>query len=197
MTRPEFFVEEHQILTALFDEGLGTLHLRKPNTEPVFSERLLSLIPDTYRKNIVVHDHFYLKQEYGLKGIHLNQRNPELPNNYKGHISCSCHSKEELQNCALFSDYMFLSPIFNSIALDDYSDRFSPTMLQQMHKQKLINKKVMAMGGIGLKNIPLIKEFGFGGVVVLGDIWNHFNIHTNSDYKNLINHFRKLRKLMG
>ena len=58
MTRPEFFVEEHQILTALFDEGLDTLHLRKPNSEPVYSERLLSLIPDGYRKKIVVHDHF-------------------------------------------------------------------------------------------------------------------------------------------
>ena len=52
MTRPEFFVEEHQILTALFDEGLDTLHLRKPNSEPVYSERLLSLIPDGYRKKM-------------------------------------------------------------------------------------------------------------------------------------------------
>ena len=58
MTTPYFFVEEHQILTSLFDEGLELLHLRKPNTEPVYSERLLSLIPEHYRKNIVVHDHF-------------------------------------------------------------------------------------------------------------------------------------------
>jgi thiamine-phosphate pyrophosphorylase len=66
MTLPHFFIEEHQILTALFDEGLETLHLRKPDTEPVYSERLLSLLPEEYRKNIVVHDHFYLKNEYGL-----------------------------------------------------------------------------------------------------------------------------------
>ena len=82
MTRPEFFVEEHQILTALFDEGLDTLHLRKPNSEPVYSERILSLIPDRYRKKIVVHDHFYLKQEYGLKGIHLSNRNTEVTQIY-------------------------------------------------------------------------------------------------------------------
>lgn len=194
MTRPEFFVEEHQILIALFEEGLDTLHLRKPNTEPVYSERLLSLIPEAYRKSIVVHDHFYLKSEYGLKGIHLNQRNPELPNNYKGHISCSCHSAEELQTCSSFSDYMFLSPIFNSISPGDYSTTFTPPVLQQLSKQKLINKKVMAMGGIGLENISAIRNYGFGGVVVLGDIWNHFNIHTNHDYKALISHFRKLRK---
>ena len=40
MTTPYFFVEEHQILNALFDEGLEILHLRKPSTEPVYSERL-------------------------------------------------------------------------------------------------------------------------------------------------------------
>ena len=97
MTRPDFFVEESQIITALFDEGLELLHVRKPDSEPVYSERLLSLIPENYHKNIVVHDHFYLKGEYGLKGIHLNARNTQLPHNYKGHISCSCQSADELR----------------------------------------------------------------------------------------------------
>ena len=98
MTRPDFFVEESQIITALFDEGLELLHVRKPESEPVYSERLLSLIPDNYHKNIVVHDHFYLKGEYGLKGIHLNARNTQLPHNYKGHISCSCLNADELKS---------------------------------------------------------------------------------------------------
>lgn len=44
MTKPTFFVEEDKIISALFDEGLDNLHLRKPNTEPMFSERLLSLL---------------------------------------------------------------------------------------------------------------------------------------------------------
>ena len=52
MTTPFFFVEEHQILNALFDEGLEILHLRKPDTEPVYSERLLTLISESYRKKI-------------------------------------------------------------------------------------------------------------------------------------------------
>jgi thiamine-phosphate pyrophosphorylase len=85
MTTPNFFVEEHQILTALFDEGLDLLHLRKPGSEPIFSERLLQLLPEAYRKNIVTHEHFYLKDEYRLKGIHINHRNPDIPGKYKGH----------------------------------------------------------------------------------------------------------------
>ena len=57
LTMPDFFIEEHQILTALFDEGLELLHLRKPDSESVYLERLLTLIPETYRKRIVLHDH--------------------------------------------------------------------------------------------------------------------------------------------
>ena len=197
MTRPEFFVEEHQILTVLFEEGLDTLHLRKPNTEPVYSERLISLIPEVYRRNIVVHDHFYLKNEYGLKGIHLNQRNPELPTNYKGHISCSCHTEEELKACSTFCDYEFLSPIFERVNDSEFSADFSSSKLHDFRKRHVINKKVMAMGNVGLDNLSLLKDYGFGGVVVLGDLWNRFDIHTHHDYKNIISHFRKLRKAVN
>ena len=72
MTKPDFFIEEDKILTALFDEGLELLHLYKPNTEPVYSERLLSLIPDSYCKKIVVHAHYYLKNEFGRpRDLHI------------------------------------------------------------------------------------------------------------------------------
>ena len=47
ITPPTYFVEEDKIITALFEEGLDTLHLRKPGTAPMFAERLLTLIPRT------------------------------------------------------------------------------------------------------------------------------------------------------
>lgn len=194
MTTPYFFVEEHQIINALFDEGLELLHLRKPGTEPVYSERLLSLIPETYRKRIVTHDHFYLKSEYGLRGIHLNQRNPELPARYKGHISCSCHTAEEVTAHKKACDYVFLSPLFSNIPQGGSFSRFTPTELKALVASKVIDRKVMALGGVSLDNLPKIKDLGFGGAVVLGDIWNRFSIHSTDDFKGLIAHFRKLRR---
>lgn len=194
LTMPYFFIEEHQILTALFDEGLELLHLRKPNAEPVYSERLLSLIPEQYRKKIVVHEHFYLKSEYNLAGIHLNKRNPVPPRNYKGQISRSCHSAEEIVEYKKSSDYLFLSPIFDSISKENYFSQFDDEKLKQLAKQKVIDKKVMALGGINIERIAQAKNYGFGGVVVQGDFWQHFNRHQTSDFKELINHFRKLRK---
>lgn len=197
MTMPNFFIEEHQILTALFDEGLEILHLRKPNTEPVYSERLLSLLPEVYRKNVVVHDHFYLKNEYNLKGIHLNSRNPEAPQKYKGQISCSCHTPEDVAERKKAFDYVFLSPIFDSLSKDGYRSRFTPAALRELGRRKVIDRKVMALGGVDIDNIQLLKDYGFGGAVVLGAIWQRFNMHQTSDFKELINHFRKLRKAAG
>ena len=70
MTKSTFFVEEDKILATLFEEGMDNLHLNKPDSPPMYSERLLSLLPEeTYRK-ITVHDHFYLKNEY-LSLIHI------------------------------------------------------------------------------------------------------------------------------
>ena len=142
-----------------------------------------------------MHDHFYLKNEYRLKGIHLNQRNPELPKNYKGHISCSCHTVEEVASRKKMCDYVLLSPIFDSISKDDYASRFTPVQLRELAKRKIIDKKVMALGGVDLENIGDLKSYGFGGAVLLGAIWNRFNIHSAQDFKELINHFRKLRKV--
>ena len=52
----------------------------------------------------------------------------------------------------------------------------------------------MALGGVQLDNIQKVKDLGFGGAVILGDIWNRFSIHSTQDFKDLILHFRKLRK---
>ena len=96
MTQPTFFVEEDKILTALFEEGMDYLHLCKPGASPMFSERLLSLIPEIMYGKITVHDHYYLKNEYGLAGIHIDGENQEPPKDYKGKFSRTCHNIADL-----------------------------------------------------------------------------------------------------
>lgn len=197
LTNEEFFVEEDQIISLLFEEGLDVLHLRKPGSDPVYSERLLTLLPDEYHKQIVVHDHFYLKKEFNLMGIHLNSRNPEPPVGYKGHVSKSLHSLEEVTAEKKKFDYVFLSPIFDSISKSGYPSAFDRTLLESAHKSGVIDHRVMALGGVSLQNIPIIKDCGFGGVVIKGDLWNRFDIHSNKDFKSLLDHFKMLRKAVG
>ena len=186
MSTPHFFVEEHHILTALFDEGLEMVHLNKPNSEPVFCERLLSLLPEAYRKLIVTHDHFYLQNEYELKGIHLTERNPQKPEHYKGSVSCSCESVEDIVQLKKEMDHI----LFNISAID-------PTLLlKDCAKRKYIDKKIFAIGNIDLDNAAQIADCGFGGIVLQNTIWDKFDIHNTQDFKEIINHFRKIRRVV-
>ena len=72
ITKPTFFVEEDKIIANLFEEGLNDLHLCKPGSSPMYSERLLTLLGDDTASKITVHHHFYLKEEYKLRGIHID-----------------------------------------------------------------------------------------------------------------------------
>ena len=192
---PTYFVEEDKIITALFEEGLDILHLRKPDTAPMYAERLLTLIPEQYHKRIVVHGHFYLKDEFNLKGIHLNSRNPNLPDKYKGHVSRSCHSLEEVKEFKRQCDYVLLSPVFDSISKKDYHANYTPEEIRKAHKAGIIDKKVIALGGIDTDNIRQVKNYGFGGAAILGALWDRFDTCNDRDYSQVIEHFKKLKKL--
>ena len=195
ITPPSYFVEEDKIITALFEEGLDILHLRKPHTAPMYAERLLSLIPEQYHKRIVVHGHFYLKDEYRLKGIHLSERNPNVPGNYKGHLSRTCHSLEDIKANKKGHEYLFLNPVFNENSKQSYMGNYTPLELRKAHKAGIIDKKVIALGGIDTDNIKQVKDLGFGGAAILGAIWDKFDTCCDRDYACLIEHFKKLKKL--
>jgi len=194
MTSPTYFVEEDKILETLFEEGMEMLHLNKPDSSPVYAERLLSLLPEEYHKKIVVHDNYYLKNEYGLAGIHLDEADAEAPQGYKGKISRTCRSLEELKSAKKQSKYVFLRDVFDSISDANGKASFSYDQLKDAAHRGLIDKHVYALGGVRLENIKVLKELGFGGVVICNDLWTRFDIHNEQDYRNLIIHFTKLYK---
>ena len=156
VTPPSYFIEEDKIITALFEEGLDILHIRKPEIESVFLERLLTLIPQKYHNRIVIHEHFHLLKEYALKGIHLNHRYPIKPNNYMGHTSCSCHTLDEINTEKPIFNYVFMSPIFKNMCDNVNYKVYTSEEFRLAHKQKIIDSKVMALGGINLDNIMII-----------------------------------------
>ena len=194
MTKPTFFVEEDKILANLFEEGLENLHLYKPGAAPMFSERLLTLLGDDYHHKITVHGHFYLKEEYRLKGIHIDDAFTEPPAGYRGNVTRTCHAISELKEAKRHSNYVFLHSIFDSQTNADEKQSFTREELEAAAKQGLIDKKVYALGGMNLDNVKEAKALGFGGSVICGDLWNRFNIHNEIDYKELLVHFEKLRK---
>jgi thiamine-phosphate pyrophosphorylase len=196
MTKPTFFVEEDKILATLFECGLDNLHLYKPNSSPIYSERLLSLLPEQHYNKITVHDHFYLKEEYRLAGIHIDNDSVAIPNGYKGHVSGTCHTIADLKMMKKKYSYVFLGNIFDAISLPTATSCFTMNDLEAAAKEGLIDRKVYAIGGISIDRIQTLRDLGFGGVVVCGDLWNKFNIHNQIDYKELINHFERIKKIV-
>ena len=193
MTKSTFFVEEDKILTTLFDEGMDNLHLFKPGSTPLYAERLLSLIPEDYYRKITVHDHFYLKNEYDLAGIHLDSADTEIPNNYKGKIGRTCTDIQMLKEMKKKSSCVFLKNIFDCIEFSEEKKTFTQQQLEDAADKGLIYRHVYALGGMSLDNIRMAKTLGFGGVVICGDLWSRFDIHNQTDFKELIAHFEKLR----
>ena len=197
MTQSTFFVEEDKILAALFEAGLDNLHLYKPGSSPIYSERLLSLLPSTTYNKITVHEHFYLKDEYNLAGIHLDDVSIEEPMGYKGRISRTCKRIEDLKETKKNSSYVFLGNILNSQSSKTALSNLDMNSLTKAAECGLIDKKVYAVGGMNIDNIQFARDLGFGGIVICGDLWNRFDIDHQRDYKELIAHFEKLRKLVG
>ena len=173
ITQPAFFEGEAEAITSLFDAGLEILHLRKPGAS------------SEYLKRIVTHEHFQLASFRNLKGIHLNGRNPTAPAGFTGHISRSCHSLEEVAKYKATCDYVFLSPIYDSISKEGYPSAYTTDSLQKARQAGIIDAKVMALGGVTAAHFPEISSLGFGGAVLLGDIWKR----TGTDF---IGHFKEL-----
>ncbi len=179
LTAEEFLPEEAAVLNAFFGEGLETLHLRKPASGAEEVKRLLDSILPSFLGRIVLHDHFQLTQSYPLKGIHLNRRNPHRPEGYTGSVSRSCHTLEEVRESGAFQ-YVFLSPIFQSISKEKYGQAFSDAELFRAKDEGILSGRVIALGGINRETLPQAAAYGFGGAAILGTLWKAGN--TRKDW---------------
>ena len=197
LTSPNFFIEEDKILTTLFEEGLDQLHLRKPDSEPVYCERLLSLIPSEYHSRIITYEHFYLRDEFDLMGIHLSNDTITPPTDYHGNITRTAYTLEQIKEYKQNSLYVCMDCVYPSVSEPNQKQLYTLDEMRDAVRQGVIDRKVMASGGVKLENLQEIKELGFGGAVVRGDLWNRFDIHSGFDYKMLISHFRNMRRVAG
>lgn len=181
ITQEKIEHKECEIITEMFSLGLQRLHLRKPYASKEELVEWIKSIPEQYHNRIVIHDHFSLVEEFKLSGVHLNKRNPSAPCKTGLSISRSCHSLEEIQEWKDKCDYLTLSPIYDSISKDGYCSSFTE---KELRESGLINKKIYALGGIKSDRIERLNSIGFGGIVVLGYIWE--NSKPVSKYKELL-----------
>lgn len=179
LTVPDILKNEADAINGMFASGLDILHLRKPNSTAEDISKLIENIDSCYHERITLHDHFELCDRFQIGGLHLNRRNPEVPHGFKGRVSASCHSFDEVTSRKGQCNYVFLSPIFNSISKEGYGSNFTLMELEQASANGIIDESVYALGGIGLEEVKILKKFPFGGAAVLGWIWGDFKYSGN------------------
>jgi thiamine-phosphate pyrophosphorylase len=182
ITLPYFVAGEAAVIEQLLEHGVWAVHLRKPQSAARDMARLIEEIPAACRPKIVLHDHFDLCATYGLKGVHLNRRNPIAPEGHRGSCSKSTHSIDELKAAKPLTNYAFLSPIFDSISKQGYHSAFLEQQLRQARDEGIIDARVMALGGVTTERLPQVANYGFGGAAMLGDVWQHAQSPTFGTY---------------
>ncbi|MBZ9729896.1 thiamine phosphate synthase [Salegentibacter sp. JZCK2] len=192
ITSEENYSDEKEQLIHFFENGLPFLHVRKPGMTVEILKGWLSQFEEKYIQKMVIHEHHCLAEIFPVKGIHLkesfrnNQKNlAEFVERYKSNgftISSSFHDSVQLKNNTSSFDYVFLSPVFNSVSKQGYEGQtFNVEKLQQ---------KVIALGGIEADKISKTKEMGYAGVAVLGAVW--LTEYRNKAFTEIYNEYRNV-----
>ena len=170
ITLPSFIADEGKLINRLFEEGYWRVHIRKPDATAAQHRRLIEQIDPRWHQSLSLHDHHEVALEYGC-GIHLNARHPEPPSCCSATLSASCHSFAEVVKMKRVCQYVFLSPIFDSISKQGYRSAFSEEEIRDAAKSGIIDERVIALGGISFSKLQLVSDYGFGGAAMLGEVW--------------------------
>lgn len=181
---PEIFVrDESQTVNKLFDCGLETLHIRKPNANIQSLRSYVKCIDPSFHPRLIVHGCYDLLQEFNLAGIHLKAYELEALKDRDRVISSSAHSEAEFRAMDRPWMQIFISPVFDSVSKTGY--RGTPHLLET--GSIIRYGQLIALGGISEKNIKLVKRKGFDGAAILGYIWQAADPVSNYLYlKQLI-----------
>jgi thiamine-phosphate pyrophosphorylase len=183
VTHPGHLNDEIDICKDLLNAGLQRLHVRKYKWSPDKIEEWLNHFSHEQLKKISVHHQLDIFEKLHLGGLHLPYKNDfSFSKRTDQTFSCSVHTWDEAKNAMEHCDYVFISPVFDSISKFAYQQ--NPELLPVPAELK--SKKVFALGGIDDTNISEIHRMGYYGAVVLGYIWN------NPD--EALNNFKNLRK---
>lgn len=172
ISNPRYFEGEARLINALFEAGMSCLHLRKENSGSAELKPLLDLINPQFYERISLHQFHELASEYGIRRLHFpEQKRLEgamLPfiSSTEYTLSTSIHRIGHLSDLENFK-YTFYGPVFDSISKKGYS-RKVPADFHLLHSGSV---KVIALGGIDVGKIELVKQMNFDGVAILGCLW--------------------------
>ena len=190
ITLPEAWPNEARALFALVENGARIIHLRKPGLSESAVCGILNTIHPEILYHITIHYHPHLAGYFGLGGVHGS---PESIRGVAGGFrkSASCHDWAEVKSCTGHADYVFLSPIFDSVSKQGYKAAFAEEQLKILLADP-DRPPVAALGGITPETAGQARTWGFESAAAIGSVWAVRNgridvDRTVANYKALTN----------
>ena len=172
ITLPRILKNEAETLAALCGAGVSVIHIRKPEaSEPEIEELLKTLQAlGADMSRLTIHYNEPLARKYGLGGVHLRIEELLAGAGEGLRRSCSAHGWTEAERAATDADYVFLSPLFDSISKPGYRSAIDPAEAAERLRRR--KGRIVALGGIRPANIARVRRIGFDGAAVLGAAWS-------------------------
>ena len=173
ITLPRVMEGEAKALLEICKEPCAPIvHIRKPESSEAEVERLLNRLKASGcdMSRLTIHYNEPLARKYGLGGVHLRGEELEKGAGAGLRRSLSTHSWKEVQQYAGRVDYLFISPLFDSISKPGYRSGLDPeeTFSRLAHHAG----RVVALGGISSDTMTQVERLGFDGAAVLGAVWS-------------------------
>lgn len=192
ITHPQMLLNEADTIVRLLEAGVDYCHIRKPNVADDQVLRLLEAVPSNYHHRLTIHYHHHLQKTVMMGGLH-ESKGYSIDGYGNTRISKSCHSIKEVASLEGDYNYLFLSPIFNSISKESYCSSFDHSELARFLKHPLsTTHNVIALGGISADTASQARNLGFSGYALLGALWEVEPQGINADIS--IQNFNKIRK---
>ncbi|HVV07124.1 MAG TPA: thiamine phosphate synthase [Puia sp.] len=161
ITSPASWDGEADCLEELLQAGVEKLHIRKPGDA---GEELLKRLAPAWSSKLVLHGEQEMALAYGVPQIHGHWFDDPISVG----LSASTHSWEEVgQIMPGRLEYVFLSPLFDSISKPGYMA--GAGLLKRPEGVKPC--KLIGLGGIDQHTIGQVMDHGWDGAAVLGYIW--------------------------
>ena len=172
ITLPRILKNEAETLAALCGAGVSVIHIRKPEaSEPEIEELLKTLQAlGADMSRLTIHYNEPLARKYGLGGVHLRIEELLAGAGEGLRRSCSAHGWTEAERAATDADYVFLSPLFDSISKPGYRSAIDPAEAAERLRRR--KGRIGGLGGSRPANIARVRRIGFDGAAVLGAAWS-------------------------
>jgi thiamine-phosphate pyrophosphorylase len=192
--------DEPSLVTKMFEDGLMTLHLRKPKLTTQEMRDYIEEIPEYFHNRIIIHSHHILAAKYNLKGIHFTSTH--LSKKWKYFFTrmrlrikfgklyktrsykrlSNLHNKEEHD-----FDYYLMGTVFNNLTGELYGGFYEEALVSAL---KNTERKIVARGGATDKVIEKARNFGFDGIAFSSFVWD-----AESPCQQFLNIVRKFNEL--